>query len=275
MLLRNLVEDTPGSSAGLGWEHGLSFYLETGRHGLLFDVGASALFEQNAATLGIDLKRVDTVIISHGHNDHGGGLRRFLACNRQANVYVQQRAFESHYSSSGGTIHEIGLDRALRTHPQIRFVARNLRIDEELFLFSGVAQRQFWPAANGNLLKREGDTYLPDDFCHEQYLAVDAGGLSLLFSGCGHCGILNILAEYKALLGKAPDMVIGGMHLTSPRTGNCIPPEALEELAQRLAAYPTRFVTCHCTGETPCQILQQALGERFHVIHTGDRIPLR
>ena len=136
--IQTLIEDTSGSNTELVCEHGLSFYLETALHKALFDLGVSGGFLKNARALRIDLTQVDTVILSHGHNDHGGGLREFLSVNNKAKVYVQESAFEGHYSVSRGTLHEIGLDPALHTHPQIVRVAGDMRIDEELFLFSSV-----------------------------------------------------------------------------------------------------------------------------------------
>ena len=59
-------------------EHGLSLYIETAEHKLLFDTGASDLFISNARLLHIDLREVDYLILSHGHSDHTGGLRHFL-----------------------------------------------------------------------------------------------------------------------------------------------------------------------------------------------------
>ena len=89
MRIQTLIEDTSGSNTELVCEHGLSFYLETALHKVLFDLGASGGFLKNARALRIDLTQVDTVILSHGHNDHGGGLREFLSVNNKAKVYVQ------------------------------------------------------------------------------------------------------------------------------------------------------------------------------------------
>ena len=268
--IQTLIEDTSGSNTELVCEHGLSFYLETALHKVLFDLGVSGGFLKNARALRIDLTQVDTGILSHGHNDHGGGLREFLSVNNKAKVYVQESAFEGHYSVSRGTLHEIGLDPALHTHPQIVRVAGDMRIDEELFLFSSVSQRTFWPQTNANLMKQEGQGLVPDDFRHEQYLAVADGDKNILFSGCAHRGIVNIMERYCTLFHRAPDVAVTGMHLTSPRTGKCEDYAVLERIAQRLAAYPTQFVTGHCTGEEAYCALKQTLGVQIELLHTGD-----
>ena len=77
MKIVNLIENTEGCS-GCASEHGLSFYIETVKHKLLVDTGATDTFIRNAEILGVDLAAVDTVILSHGHYDHGGGLPAFV-----------------------------------------------------------------------------------------------------------------------------------------------------------------------------------------------------
>ena len=74
-------------------EHGLSLYIETSGHRLLFDTGASDLFIRNARLLHIDLQKVDYLILSHGHSDHTGGLRYFLELNTQATVVCKREIF--------------------------------------------------------------------------------------------------------------------------------------------------------------------------------------
>ena len=80
-------------------EHGLSLYIEAGGKRILFDTGASPAFADNAEKLGIDLSQVDLCILSHGHYDHGGGIRRFLEINDHAPVYVSRHAFGDYYNA--------------------------------------------------------------------------------------------------------------------------------------------------------------------------------
>lgn len=215
MYIRNLVEDTVGEN-GMGCEHGLSFYAETPGHKLLFDVGATGLFLENARRAGIDLGQVDTVIISHGHYDHGGGLAEFLKINKKAKIYLRSSAFVPHVSIHGETIHAIGLDQGLRGNPRLHFLSEPIWLDQELFLFGDVTERKFWADSNRRL--RLGEEGFPqDNFDHEQNLFLRAEGKEILFAGCSHCGIVNILEKCRKLTGTEPDAVIGGLHLMNPR----------------------------------------------------------
>ena len=87
-----LMEDSCSAVPGVTPEHGLSIYMETEKHRLLMDTGASPLTWENAAHLGVDLSSVDTVIISHGHYDHAGGLLSFSRENPGAQIYMQKSA---------------------------------------------------------------------------------------------------------------------------------------------------------------------------------------
>lgn len=110
MLLRALIENT-STTSDYKCEHGLSLYIETQKHKILFDTGASGLFAENASVMGIDLSKVNIAVISHGHHDHGGGLKTFLGINSQAKVYIHGKAFEKHYGNRpSGVIEDIGLD---------------------------------------------------------------------------------------------------------------------------------------------------------------------
>ena len=93
MRIINLIENTKGCRDCL-FEHGLSFYAETGKHRILVDTGASDAFIRNAARLEVDLKQVDMVILSHGHYDHAGGIPAFHRINPGAVIYMH-RGFRS------------------------------------------------------------------------------------------------------------------------------------------------------------------------------------
>lgn len=98
MKITALVENE--SSCELKAKHGLSLYIETKHHRILFDLGPNQTLFQNAKKKKIDLTTVDIVIISHGHTDHGGALRKFLNINKKARIYIQKDAFLPHYTKT-------------------------------------------------------------------------------------------------------------------------------------------------------------------------------
>lgn len=260
MKITALVENK--SSCELAAVHGLSLYIETERHKLLFDLGPDNTLLKNAEKRGIDLGQVDTVIISHGHSDHGGALAAFLKINHTAKVYIQRRAFEKHFSKSLGFIKvPIGLDRKLMDHPQVVLVDGEFQIDEELLLFTVSDTSRFRSTANDTLFDEQG----PDGFAHEQDLLI-FGERNVLVMGCGHCGVVNILERAKRY---GPKVCIGGYHLMIPATKKAVPAEILAGIAEELAGYDMDFYTCHCTGEEAFQYLAERV-PRMKYLACGD-----
>ena len=131
MKITALLENT--SARGLPTEHGLSLFVETEGCRFLFDMGQTDLFARNAETLGIDLNTADFTVLSHGHNDHGGGLGVFLALNSHAPVYMSRHAFEAQRGREG---EYIGLDQSLRDSDRIVFVDEEKEIAPGLILYN-------------------------------------------------------------------------------------------------------------------------------------------
>jgi len=78
VVITTLVENGQGGHLGLAHEPGLSFFIEKDGRAFLFDTGKSDAFLTNAETLALDPFRADTLILSHGHYDHSGGVPFFL-----------------------------------------------------------------------------------------------------------------------------------------------------------------------------------------------------
>ena len=102
-----VLSDNRTNNEQLETEHGLSILLETEKHRILLDTGASDVFIRNAEKMGLDLSTVDYVFISHGHSDHAGGLKYFIARNRQSKVVVSPDAVNGKFFSKRGNLHSI------------------------------------------------------------------------------------------------------------------------------------------------------------------------
>ena len=256
MKITALLENTT-EREDMQTEHGLSLYIETGDHKLLFDTGAGGLFAENAEKLGIDLPQVDLAILSHSHNDHTGGLAHFLQVNPTAPVYAHPQIFGPYYN---GAQKFIGPDPALQTDPRLVFVDTETRIAPGITLHPGLPPR--FPVETWGLSRLEKGTFVPDDFRHEQYLLIREGEKTICISGCSHRGILNILDWFQ------PDILVGGFHFMK------MDPEspALTAAAEALARYPTTYYTGHCTGQSQYTRLRHILADRLLPLSTGTTI---
>ncbi len=238
-------------------EHGLSLYIETGARKLLFDAGQSGAFADNAQTLGVDLRQVDTAVLSHGHYDHGGGLERFSRINPAAPIWLNPRAFEEHYNASDKFI---GLDPALAQRASLRFAREEEALGDGMTLYQTIPCKM--PIRPFGLTM--GKEKAPEDFRHEQYLLVEEKGKKICFSGCSHRGIRNIMDHFR------PDVLIGGFHFMKLAPDS----QELEAAAAALLRYPAQYYTGHCTGLEQYEALKLRMGDRLHPLYTGQEILL-
>lgn len=268
MKIINLMEDIKGSE-GCKFEHGLSFYIETKQHKLLLDTGATDAFLENAKYIGIDLTQVDTVILSHGHYDHSGGILAFTQINPSAKIYMQRKAGGDYYNLRGGNEKYIGIDKAILNLPQVQLLDGNYRIDEELFLFTNVTGRKYWAKSNRILKKKVGNVFEQDNFEHEQCLVITEGDEHVLLSGCAHNGMLNILEAYGTYFEKQPSMAISGFHMIKKGDYDAEEIKTIEDTARELKNLDTTFYTGHCTGEPAFHIMKEIMGEQLILLHSG------
>ena len=269
-----VLSENTSVSESLESEHGLSVDIETAGHHILFDTGAGCIFKSNAEKLGVNLATVDRLVISHGHYDHGGGLRTFLEVNSHAKIYLHKQAFEAHYSKRAEGVADIGLDETLLPNERFVFCGDQAVIDENIEVFSRVKAKRLFPSCNAMLLMKRGDEFVPDDFAHEQNLVIQQDGKTMLIAGCAHKGIVNIVDACKDRLGQYPDYFVGGFHLTGQRGNQSETPDVVDAIGEYLASMPARYYTCHCTGKENLQRLKRILGERIQPLSTGDRISI-
>ena len=271
MKIVNLMDNLAGA-AGCLCEHGLSYYIETKNHKLLMDTGASAQFLENAKMLGIDLTAVDTVFLSHGHYDHAGGILDFVKINPTAKIYMQKTAGGDYYNLRDGLEKYIGIDKVILELPQIVFLNGDYRIDEEVYVFTNILGRKYWPESNLLLKEKVDGHFIQDTFAHEQCLVVTEDDESVLLSGCAHNGILNILEAYREHFNEIPDKVISGFHMLKKGEYTSEEIVTIEDTAGELEKLHTKFYTGHCTGEAAFALMREIMGNQLTFVHSGDEI---
>ena len=262
MKITVLAENTSARS-DLGSEHGLSLYIEANGKKILFDMGQSTLFADNAKILGVDLRDVDLAVLSHGHYDHGGGLLHFLSLNSKAAVYVSPNAFGDYYNADGKYI---GLDKSiLETDRLVMPRAEDVFIDDYISLISLNRAISEDSVDSAGLTEETDGVNHPDKFYHEQYLVIEENGKRYAFSGCAHKGVVNIAKALK------PTVFVGGFHLSKiPACGEGS--KRLDAVAAELDSLNADFYTCHCTGVEQYEYLKKLMPHNLHYISTGDII---
>ena len=255
-----VLSDNRTNDQALETEHGLSIFLETHRHSILLDTGASDVFIRNAERLGIDLSTVDYVFISHGHSDHAGGLRYFVEVNKTAKIIVSPDAISGRFYSKHRCLHSITTTWPSIPAWRLLAIEHSGLITDGLSAIARIPQTHPMPKGNQHLFfENATGEYVQDSFSHELALYVDG----LLFSGCAHSGLENFLAACP----RPVHSVLGGFHLLD----GCESDEELTALATRLKdKYPdTHFYTSHCTGDHAFQVMKNLMGEQLQAFNCG------
>ena len=211
-----VLSDNRTQNPSLETEHGLSILLETDKHCILLDTGASDVFIRNAERLrvgasagmkmGTDLSTVDYVFISHGHSDHAGGLKHLMEINDKAKIIVSPDALKGRFFSKRRYLHSITTEWPNIPQERLLTIEHSESIDNDIFILAHIPQIHSMPEGNQYLFVENSDgSYVNDDFRHELALYTDG----LLFTGCAHSGLENILAACPWPV----HTVIGGFHL--------------------------------------------------------------
>jgi 7,8-dihydropterin-6-yl-methyl-4-(beta-D-ribofuranosyl)aminobenzene 5'-phosphate synthase len=265
------------SSENLESENGLSLFIEFDERKILFDTGQSDLFIKNAEKMGIDISKVDYLVISHGHFDHGGGLKHFLRVNKKAKIFLHINAVHKFYTKIFGLIpYYVGLDQKIIAQKnRLNFIDEDTQIDNKMIVLEGFPDVFPQPEANKALFEKVNNRFIADKFNHELAMLLIENNEIVLFTGCSHSGIINIIDEVK-LVSKTMRIkaTFGGFHIHNPISNKNESTDYFDKLAEALGETDQVFYTGHCTGENNIQSLSRWMCSRIKTMNTGKVIEL-
>ncbi|MBQ4650606.1 MAG: MBL fold metallo-hydrolase [Firmicutes bacterium] len=276
----SFLVDNKTERASCQAEWGLSIFVESGGHKVLFDTGCSDMFARNAKAMDIDLTEAEAVLISHGHFDHTEGMPAFAEINKTAPIYIHKNAFSVFHGTDGDEIEEYncGLlwSREFTDSIRNRFVLTEnvVKVNDCMTLIGNIPDFREYPPTEKFYKEVEvvnscGDKAVimePDDMSHEQFLVVEEGEMIFIISGCSHRGVLpTIMTAQKYFPDKKIAALIAGMHMYPLADG---PRKKLVQ--QIIDAGVEKVFPLHCTGMAAIIEFKARMGEGCVVASSGD-----
>jgi 7,8-dihydropterin-6-yl-methyl-4-(beta-D-ribofuranosyl)aminobenzene 5'-phosphate synthase len=257
---------------GLLGEHGFAALIAAGDDGILFDTGQSGTaLCNNLRALRVALP--GTVVLSHGHFDHSGGLRDYARMRGAPSLlYTHTDAFKKRLKKAKGRLQEIGMpfDKGalMAAGYEIR-ESDSPQLVTNWLMTSGAIERRSFETPETEFFVVEGEKLKKDPFLDDSAVAAHVQGKGLVIvTGCAHSGVVNTARHFKRLLGEERiHAIIGGFHLVdASETKMEKTIAALEELA------PELIVAGHCTGKGAAHALKCALKERITFGEAGMKL---
>jgi 7,8-dihydropterin-6-yl-methyl-4-(beta-D-ribofuranosyl)aminobenzene 5'-phosphate synthase len=225
-----ILYDNFSHREGTAADWGFSCLIEGTEKTILFDTGTDPrILMRNVDALGVDLKKVEQVVLSHEHDDHVGGVFEVLKRNPDITVFYPV--------SFRGPL----LLRLERLKPKAQAVDTPLEICRGIYLTGEMGDR-----------------------IKEQSLVIDAPGGLVIVTGCSHQGIVSVLRRAKEIADKPIQLVFGGLHLSDKSEA-----EIAEIIATFRELKVERCGATHCTGDGPIAAFKKAFGARYLPMGTG------
>ncbi len=231
-----IVYDNNNYDSRLTLAGGFSCVVKLPEKTILFDTGGDGtILLSNVAKVDIDPEEIDTVVLSHIHGDHTGGLDKFLKQNSQVTVYMPlsfPQSMKQNVKSSGAIVVEVHEPRQLT---------------------DGVF-------TTGEL----------DGGVREQSLLVRTSRGLVVITGCAHPGIVNMVKKAKEVTGDKVYLVMGGFHLR-----RAFPSQLSYVAENLLHLGVERVAPCHCSGDDARKLFKDYFGENYIDCGVGKEIVIR
>ncbi len=264
-----LIDNERGSNAYRS-EHGLSILIEFNGKIILFDTGKTDAFIQNAKKLNKDLSKVDFVVLSHAHYDHTGGLEEFLVLNKTAKIILKKETLNERWSVSHGYNRRIGFPlrkRFNQVNNRFMFVEDVEEIIPGLFILPRITRSANHTFTDSYLFVQKEGHLLPDTFEDEIFISAIKDEKLIIFTGCAHNGIENMIQTAITQTGISEiEFIVGGMHL------NRASDEQVENTTEALKKFKIkRAAFNHCSGKHNIPLMNKALEASVEYAFAGNQ----
>ena len=264
-----LVVENNSEQRNLDSEHGLSFYLTYQRENYVFDTGQGQVLINNLKELDLAAKDLSGILLSHGHYDHAGGLKKLLDYKPMVPVYAHPNIFLDKYSKkSNGPVFR-GFELSQDMISNFRAVTDLTEIKPGLWLTGEVPRKNNIEKLNPHYQVKVNDQFKIDPFKDDQSLIVETEKGLVVLLGCSHAGVINILKYIDNNFTQEVYAIIGGMHLINAEQ------ERIEWTINSLKEIGFELlISLHCTGKEAVQKMKDTFGHRVEIKSVGDKIKI-
>ena len=220
--ITTLIENSQGEHLGLKTEHGISFLIEKDDAKILFDAGETDSFIYNASRLNISLDDVQTVVLSHGHYDHTGGLTSLFSINKKFRLFIGNGFFNEKYGYRNNSYEYLGnnFTESDLVAGKINYTTvktRKTEISNGVYIITDFLRNNEDEVVNPRFVVKKDQSFIPDDFNDEILIAIETSKGLVVIVGCSHPGIKNMLDTVKAEFETPIYAVLGGTHLVESK----------------------------------------------------------
>jgi 7,8-dihydropterin-6-yl-methyl-4-(beta-D-ribofuranosyl)aminobenzene 5'-phosphate synthase len=270
-----ICENTVTVKGGIG-EHGFSAYVETERGNFLFDTGRGDALILNLLAFDKDPLAIQKIFLSHGHQDHTGGLPAILGVLGGVDILAHPDIFSVRYNISKKDGKENRRYAGLKfVRPYLeslggRFILEKgfREVTREMFLTGEIPRLTPFEKGDPRLFAERDGQLIPDPFLDDQSLLIYTPQGLVVLLGCAHSGMINILNYVIEKTGRdRVYAILGGTHL------DFASPAQMEETIETLKKYRVERVgVSHCTGPRAASRLLAEFGERFFFGAVGESL---
>jgi 7,8-dihydropterin-6-yl-methyl-4-(beta-D-ribofuranosyl)aminobenzene 5'-phosphate synthase len=263
MKITTLVENAVMTSQGHIGEHGLSFLIEHDGGKLLFDTGQGMALLNNAEKLGFNAQDFKKVVLSHGHYDHAGGLKRLVESGVTFELTTHPDAFDEKLALFPGKgFIPIGIpggkDFFVTNNVPLHLEAGPVEIAPGIMTTGEIPMLTDFEKIEPMLFVRKDGKEIPDPLADDQALILDTEKGFIVLLGCAHRGVVNTLYDVAEMTGaKTIHAIIGGLHLERA------PESQIQKTIEALRAFEPKIIgVTHCTGIRAIVPLINAFGSK-------------
>jgi 7,8-dihydropterin-6-yl-methyl-4-(beta-D-ribofuranosyl)aminobenzene 5'-phosphate synthase len=245
--------------------------VETDETTLLFDCGRGIATVYNATALKIDLSRIDSIVLSHSHNDHTGGLYPlFELLKKETQIIAHPDIWKDKYYKAPDLPYRfsgVPYKKEALESLGARFVLTNqpFHISDNIMTTGEIPMNTEFEGIHDRLFVKEGDHWTPDHVPDDQALIIKTAHGLVIISGCAHRGIVNTIQHAKRLTGVDKIYaILGGLHLMDQ------PLQRIAKTVDTLGELEIeRIGVSHCTGLKATIEITKAFGEKLFLNNAG------